>query len=259
MGLGYGERIQEVSQGKRSNIILALDLPVGEESPKDFVDKCSKLVGKVSRHICAVKTNRQTAVFLSSTRLSTLVNRMHEMELPTIMDCKLNDVGHTNVVIAEQYFDVGFDAITASPFVGWKEGLEPVFSLSESMGRGILLLAFMSHTASREGYGQTVVDAKTRKLVPQYEVFARWALRWGADGVIVGATYPPIISEIHGILRDRVPIYSPGIGPQGGAIGKAMRAGSKYLIVGRSILQSSDPAEAARIICRRAREPLESF
>jgi orotidine-5'-phosphate decarboxylase len=93
-----------------------------------------------------------------------------------------------------------------------------------------------------------VIDQKTGEKIPQYISFARKALAWGADGVVVGATYPEKIKEIHGILGEKIPIYSPGIGAQGGEIKAALNAGARYLIVGRAIVQASNPAEAAKQI-----------
>ncbi|MEM3615299.1 MAG: hypothetical protein QXX09_01460 [Candidatus Methanomethylicia archaeon] len=42
------------------------------------------------------------------------------------------------------------------------------------------------------------------------------------------------------------PIYTPGIGFQGGEIRSCVEAGSTYFIVGRSIFQAEDPVEAAK-------------
>ncbi|MEM3166653.1 MAG: orotidine 5'-phosphate decarboxylase / HUMPS family protein, partial [Candidatus Methanomethylicia archaeon] len=81
---------------------------------------------------------------------------------------------------------------------------------------------------------------------PLYKIFAERALKWGADGVIVGGTYPEKIREIKSILLGKIPIYTPGIGLQGGEIKACIDAGSEYFIVGRSIFQAEDPVEAAR-------------
>jgi len=164
------------------------------------------------------------------------------------MDCKVNDVEHTNRLIAEYYYRAGFDAITANPFVGWEEGLQPVFELAQQMDRGVILLVYMSHRGAEEGYGQVVRDVRSGALVPQYVVFARKALEWKADGVIVGATYPEKIGEISAILENCIPIYSPGIGAQGGKIELATKAGARYLIVGRSLTLSKNPAEDAKYV-----------
>jgi orotidine-5'-phosphate decarboxylase len=169
------------------------------------------------------------------------------------MDCKINDIGSTNRVIAENYYNAGFDAVIANPFVGWEEGLQPVFEVAERMQKGVILLCYMSHKASWEGYGQMVQEKETRKLTPQYIAFAEKALEWNADGVVVGATYPEKIAEVHQILTDKVPIYSPGIGAQGGDISSAVNAGASYLIVGRTIIDAPNPATSARQIREVAR------
>ena len=151
------------------------------------------------------------------------------------MDAKVNDIGATNQVIAEYYFAAGFDAIIANPFVGWEEGMKPLFDVSKRLNRGVILLTYMSHKGAAEGYGQTVVDPYTGEQIPQYVSFARKAVQWGADGVVVGATHPEKIAEVKTILQGKAAIYSPGVGVQGGGAESAVRAGSDYLIVGREI------------------------
>jgi orotidine-5'-phosphate decarboxylase len=110
----------------------------------------------------------------------------------------------------------------------------------------------MSHKGAAEGYGQTVLDPKTGKPIAQYVSFARKALAWKADGVVVGATVPEKIREIHGVLGEAVPIYSPGVGAQGGTADAARKAGARYLIVGREITLAQNSAEAARKMLPRA-------
>jgi orotidine-5'-phosphate decarboxylase len=164
-----------------------------------------------------------------------------------IMDAKVNDIGNTNQVIAEYYFAAGFDAIIANPFVGWEEGMKPLFEVAKRSNRGVILLTYMSHRGAIEGYGQNTTDAETGAKIPQYVAFARRALAWGADGVVVGATVPQKIAEVKTILQDKVDIYSPGVGAQGGAAETAIKAGADYLIVGREIANSPDPEKSASI------------
>jgi len=229
-----------------SNVVLALDPP--PHPPQRLLRYSTRILEEVAPYICAVKLNRQLVLPLGLPKAGRLVKLIHDMNLPVIMDCKLNDVGHTNRAIAELYFNAGFDALTANPFTGWEDGLQPVFSLAQEMGRGILLLVYMSHRGASEGYGQLVQDPKSGRPRPQYLLFAEKALRWGADGVIVGATQPQRIREVHSILGDKVPIYAPGIGPQGGVAQSAVRAGARFLIVGRAILHAERPGEEARRI-----------
>ncbi len=182
----------------------------------------------------------------SSTASKPFIKTIHSKGLLAIMDCKANDIGNTNQIIAEYYFAAGFDALIANPFVGWEEGLQPIFDVARKQKRGIILLTYMSHKGAAEGYGQTVIEVETGKPTTQYFSFARKALTWNADGAVVGATVPNKIREIHAILGEAVPIYSPGVGAQGGATETARKAGARFLIVGREITQAQNPAETAR-------------
>lgn len=228
-----------------SNIVLALDLPLDDR----LLPRSTEMLETVGPYVCALKINRQLVLPLGLfDGVKKTLNLAHNQGLPCIMDCKINDVGHTNRAIAECYYKAGFDAVTANPFVGWNGGLQPVFEVARQMQRGVILLVYMSHKGADEGYGQTILDPKAGKLVPQYLVFAQKALSWEADGAIVGATYPERIGEVHALLKDGVPIYSPGVGVQGGGIESAIRAGARYLIVGRAITLAEKPVEAAKTI-----------
>ena len=69
-----------------------------------------------------------------------LVEQIRGQGMLAIMDAKVNDIGNTNQIIAEYYFAAGFDAIIANPFVGWEEGLKPLFDVSKRLNRGVILL-----------------------------------------------------------------------------------------------------------------------
>lgn len=249
----FSELIQKKAHEKGSRIVLALDLEARER--RLLLDRSLKILRSVKEYICAVKVNRQLVLPLGLYEgVQTIVREAHRLRIPTIMDAKLNDVGHTNEVIARHYFKTGFDAIIASPFIGWKGGLEPVFNLSKKMSRGILLLTYMSHEGAAEGYGQTVIDASTGARSYQFEVFAKKAIDWNADGIIVGATHPERIAEIRKLVGDKLAIYSPGVGVQGGEVARSLNAGATYLIVGRSIFSSKNPEGAAKEICNAANQ-----
>jgi orotidine-5'-phosphate decarboxylase len=248
MKLEFKQFIDHAATRNNSPIVLALDLT--REAREDLFKRTMKLIKTVSHSLCAVKFNHQILLPLGlHERVKILVDEVHKHDIPAIMDAKINDIGHTNEFIASQYFSVGFDAIIANPFAGFKDGLEPVFRISKAQQKGVLLLVHMSHSGASEGYGQTVLDEKGEKRA-QFEVFAERAVRWGADGVIVGATFPETITRVHSILGDGIPIFSPGVGVQGGSLGRALAAGAKYAIVGRSIYESDDPAKSAENLRR---------
>ncbi len=242
--MSFRTRMEETAKKNESRIVLALDFPFqNPEKRGDLLTKAQNVLEIVHPHICAVKINHHLVLPLGVfDGIQYLVNRIHNKGLLAIMDCKVNDIGSTNQVIAEYYYTAGFDALIANPFVGWEEGLEPIFDAAHRLDRGVILLTYMSHKGAKEGYGQTICNPRTGVKRAQYVSFAKKALRWNADGVVVGATHPEKIREIHDILKGKVPIYSPGIGAQGGAAETALKSGARYLIVGREITLAENPA-----------------
>lgn len=240
--------MEKVARNQESNIVLNLDFPFEKpENRGNLFFRAERILEAVHPYICAVKFNHHLVLPLGTfDGVQKLVNKAHEMGLMTIMDCKVNDIGSTNEVIAEYYYAAGFDALIANPFIGWEEGLKLVFDVARRLQRGVIILVYMSHKAATEGYGQTIYDVETGEKMLQYVSFAQKALKWNADGVVVGATYTEKIREVYGILGEKTPIYSPGIGVQGGEIKSALKAGARYLLVGRSITLAENPAESAK-------------
>jgi orotidine-5'-phosphate decarboxylase len=239
--------MERTSRTRESSIVLALDFPYHDLGTRDeLLTKATSTLKLVLPYICAVKINHHLALPLGTfDGVQELVRQIHENGCLAIMDCKINDIGATNQVISEYYYSAGFDALIANPFIGWEEGLKPIFEVAHRLNRGVILLNYMSHKGSLEGYGQTIIDPQTGEKTLQYLYFAKKALEWRADGVVVGATYPEKIGEVYGLLKEKIPIYSPGVGAQGGSSELALKAGSRYLIVGREIVQSQDPAFTA--------------
>jgi orotidine-5'-phosphate decarboxylase len=240
--------MEETAKNRESSIILALDFPFqSPENRENLLTKAQDVLEAVNPYICAVKINHHLVLPLGTfDGIQKLIKKIHEKGLLAIMDCKANDIGTTNQVITEYYYAAGFDALIANPFVGWEEGLKPIFDIARKLQRGVILLTYMSHKGASEGYGQTIYDEETGAKTKQYLSFAKKALNWNADGVVVGATYPEKIREIREILKENVPIYSPGIGVQGGKAETALKAGTRYLIVGRDIALAQNPTEIAK-------------
>ena len=249
--MSFKIKMQESAKSKNSRLVLALDFPFEAIANREnILAKAQKVLKAVHPYVCAVKINHHLTLPLGTfDGVQQLVEQIRGQGMLAIMDAKVNDIGNTNQIIAEYYFAAGFDAIIANPFVGWDEGLKPLFEVSKKLNRGVILLTYMSHKGASEGYGQTIIDPQTGEKTLQYISFAKKALMWGADGVVVGATVPEKIAEVKQILQDKVDIYSPGVGAQGGAAETAIKAGASYLIVGREITNSTDPATSARLLC----------
>ena len=246
--MSFKLKMQQSAESKKSKIVLALDFPYeAPDNRGEILSNAQRILKAVHPYICAVKINHHLTLPLGTfDGVQQLIEQIRGAGLMAIMDAKVNDIGNTNQVIAEYYYSAGFDALIANPFVGWDEGLKPLFEVSKRLCRGVILLCYMSHKGASEGYGQTIIDPETGIASSQYLSFAKKALKWEADGVVVGATVPDKIREIKKVLDQDVAIYSPGVGAQGGGAETAVKAGSNYLIVGREIISASDPAVAAK-------------
>jgi orotidine-5'-phosphate decarboxylase len=242
---------------RKSRLIVGLDLTADTpqliegrlSATKDELEtRARNIIQQTSDSVVAYKFNRQIVLPLGlfeGTR--RLIESIHEEGLLAIMDCKINDIGNTNGWITRYYLDAGFDAVIVNPLVGWEGGLDTVFKLVRERKRAVITLCYMSHPAADEGYGLSVVmDEKKKKHEPLYMTFARRAVSWDADAVIVGATYPDRIREVRSMLGEDIPILSPGVGAQGGSAREAIDAGASYVIAARSVCNAENPGSAAR-------------
>ncbi|MDI9619954.1 MAG: orotidine 5'-phosphate decarboxylase [Candidatus Nezhaarchaeota archaeon] len=241
-GSYFLEAVERASTRNGSRIVLALDV----EGPKPL-ERAEEILEEAGSFICSVKVNKHLVLPQGLRAVKRLVERAHELGLPAIADCKSCDIGSTNRVEASLYFEAGFDALTVMPLAGWSQGLEEVFKLAEGEDRGILAVAYMSHRGAEEFFNMVVYDEELGSFDKLHRVFLRRALRWGADGFIVGATRPEAIAQAKNVVGGK-PIFSPGAVAQGGNPVEAVRAGASYVIVGRAICASERPGEKAREI-----------
>lgn len=235
---GFKKKLQESSAKKQSRVVLALDVtgPTERRLPR-----AKRVLEATTTSIAAVKVNLHLFLPFGLIGLSDIVETCIRSELPLIADLKLNDIASTNLDVGEQLYGSGFDAIIANPLVGLNEGLGPLIQQAHSHGHGIILLVYMSHKGSAEGY-----SLKSQTGKPLFVLFAERAKRWQADGVIVSAKSPGRIADVKRIVGKGIFVMSPGVGAQGGDAREAFAAGSDFIIVGRSVLESSDPARTIR-------------
>jgi orotidine-5'-phosphate decarboxylase len=230
----FRERIARAADAKKSPIVLALDPPANRRNLPGFA---TKIIRAVEHHICAVKMNFHLILPLSASEISRINKIVHSYGLQSIADIKLNDIENTNEVAIDHLTRMGFDAVIANPFIG-KGGLVALLQKAHRAKAGVIALVYMSHRGAKEGFGLEVAG---RGL---YREFLERAVAAGADGIVVGATQLDILRQV----ARQLPVYSPGIGAQGGDAGQAIKNGADYLIIGRSIIESRQPAKVAKDI-----------
>ena len=246
--MGFRELAKRAKEEKGSPVVLALDL--APDKPSKLMRRARAVLDDVAPYICGLKVNFHLILPLGLSGVKPLIDRAHELGLFCLADPKLSDIGSTNEVAARYYFEAGFDALTASPLVGWENGLEPVFELARREGRGVILLAYMSHPGASDFFALELGGPKGARL---YELFVRKAVDWGADGLVVGATRPEAIRAVRELAGPKALIFSPGVGAQGGEPRSALEAGADFLIVGRSIVMADEPAKAAETLLNAIR------
>lgn len=250
----FSIRMAQAARKKESRIILAMDpRPGAGEDLKLFA---KKTIGAVAGHVCAVKVNFHLLLPLSAGDMWEIAKFAHSHGLLLIADIKLNDIDSTNEAAVEHLARMGFDAVIANPFMG-SATLSSLVEKARALGMGVIALVYMSHPDAGEGYGMQASDGAAF-----YRKFLDRAARAQADGVVVGATQAEILREVAALAasggsegKNRLAIYSPGVGAQGAEPEQTVRDGADYLIVGRSIVEAEDPAAAARDMKRRAGLP----
>lgn len=232
----FKKRMLESSAGK-SRIILANDL-IYDNADK-LESKTLLLINKLNKYICAVKFNFHLILPLGEKKLAKINKVAHDVGLQTIADIKLNDIGNTNIVSIKRLWNCGFDAVIANPIMG-PENLNELTKNAHSARKGVIALVHMSHPGARSGYGLRVLNSGGKQVGKIHDLFLKWSLSSSVDGIVVGATVPEIISSASKCANGLCDIYSPGVGTQGGDPRRALKAGSNYLIVGRTILKSKN-------------------
>ena len=234
----FSDRIKK--SAKTSPIILANDY-----DPKipNIESKTLRNIKLLNNYLCGIKINFHLLLQLDKKQISKINKTAHDSGLQCIADIKLNDIGNTNLITAENLWSMGFDAVIVNPIMG-KKSLKNLVESSHKKNKGVISLCHMSAPEAKLSYELKIKTSSKKNQL--YQLFLDWALDSHADGIIVGATYPKIISYCKKSTRGKLSLFSPGIGIQGGSASKAKKLGSDYLIVGRTILNSKNPVQTTK-------------
>jgi orotidine-5'-phosphate decarboxylase len=228
-----------------SSIILANDLD--DKNLELLEKKTLKNIETLGKYLCAIKFNFHLLLPLGEKSIQKINRVAHDFGLQTIADIKLNDIGNTNLITLQRLWKSEFDAVIANPIMG-PENLSDIVKNAHDNNRGVITLVHMSHPGAKLGYGLKVQDPNTKNMSNLHNLFLKWSYSMHVDGIVIGATVPKLIELSSKKAKGRFEIYSPGVGTQGGNPTDALNAGTNYLIVGRTILNSKNPRlEAHRL------------
>lgn len=253
-GRKFLQRLIRSAEAKNSRIVLALDL-LGQ-GRLELRDSAISLIRELGKDLAAVKVNFHLLLPLSIlSDVKKICVEAHKMELQVIADLKLNDIASTNLLTTSYLWRAGFDAVIVNPIAGYEDGLEPLLEDARIQEKGVIVLGYMSHSGAQDTYGLSVNSPLHDRVSTLSELFVSRALDWGADGLVIGATYPKTIKKTRQLVGDRLPIFSPGIATQGGDPKAAIKAGTDFLIVGRGILEAKDPSRTLSSLRKKTWPP----
>lgn len=205
---------------RRTGVVLALD----ETDPA----RALAVAETVAPYIDAVKINWPLVLSAGPDMIDRLASKIH-----VICDFKVADIPNTVRLIVEGCVARGASAVIVHAFTG-SDSMKA--AVDAAAGKAdIIAVTEMSHPGGLEF---TAKHAEDLALV---------GVRNGAKGFIAPATRPDRIAAVRKVIGD-LTIMSPGVGTQGGSARDAILAGADYVIVGRAIYGSDDPAGVASAI-----------
>ncbi len=235
----FKDLLEKEAQQRETRLILALDEP-------DY-KKAYATLKATAKHLLAVKVHPEMPLIWNKGH-GQVVKKFKERVPFVILDAKLADISSSNSFKSEYYFTQGYDAIICHGFPG-KESVQAVQAAAQKASaegkgeKGVFLLCAMTSPGHLFG-------------VETAQKLAQMAQELNVDGIIAPGNQYELLAKIHSFAPS-IPIASPGIGTQGGDAKKAAESGTRYAIVGRSILNSEKPALEARRLKNAINEDLK--
>jgi orotidine-5'-phosphate decarboxylase len=232
------------------------------KAPNPALEFNKRIIEATHDLVCAYKLNLAFYEALGDLGWETMRQTLAMIpgNIITIGDGKRGDIGNTSAQYAKALFELGFDAVTVNPYMGF-DSIEPFLKDSQ---RGAFILALTSNPGSKDFQRLRV------GRVPLYEKVAATAKKWNKNknvGLVVGATYPKELSRIRKIVPT-MPLLIPGIGKQGGDLKSSIRFGCDkhgelaLINASRSVIYASlgeDFAAAARREATKLRDEIRRY
>ncbi|MBN9005329.1 MAG: orotidine-5'-phosphate decarboxylase [Rhizobiales bacterium] len=219
----------------RDRLIVALDVP--------GVAAAEAMIGKLGDSVTFYKIGYQLAYAGGL----PLVRQLSAAGKKVFIDLKLHDIGNTVARGVESVAKLGATFLTVHAYPQtMKAAVEARSGSSLRILAVTVLTSYDDNDLHAAGYRLNVTD-----LV---EARARQAQELGVDGLVCS---PEEAANIRKIVGSRMDLVTPGIRPAGSATGdqkrimtpaRAIAAGANYLVVGRPVMEASDPKAAADAI-----------
>jgi len=227
--------MQPANIAASDRLIVALDLP--------SVAAAEAMIARLGEAVNFYKIGYQ----LGFAGGLPLARRLADQGKKVFVDLKLHDIGNTVARGVESVAALGATFLTVHAYPQtMKAAVEARAGSDLKILAVTVLTSYDDGDLHAAGYRLSVSD-----LV---EARAQQAQVLGLDGLV---SSPEEAAALRKIVGHRMVLVTPGIRPAGGATGdqkrimtpaRAIAAGSDYLVVGRPIVEASDPRAAADAI-----------
>lgn len=221
----------------RDRLIVALDVP--------NVAAAEAMIARLGDSVTFYKIGYQ----LGYAGGFPLVRKLVDAGKKVFLDLKLHDIGNTVAKGVESVAGLGATFLTVHAYPQTMKAAVEARAGSKLEILAVTVLTSYDETDLREaGYRLGVSD-----LV---KLRAEQAKAIGVDGLVCSAEEAANLRTIAGA---QMSLVTPGIRPAGSAVGdqkrimtpaRAIAAGADYLVVGRPVMEASDPKAAAEAIVR---------
>jgi orotidine-5'-phosphate decarboxylase len=219
----------------KDRLIVSLDLP--------NLESAEAMIARLGDSVTFYKIGYQL-VYAGGL---SLAQKLRAAGKKVFIDVKLHDIGNTVTRGVESLSTSGATFLTVHAY--------PQTMQAAVAGRGnsglqilaVTVLTSYNETDLQEaGYRHTIADLVATR--------ARQAKALGVDGLVCS---PEEVAALRAIVGDQMSLVTPGIRPEGSSSGdqkrimtpaRAIAAGADYLVVGRPIVEASDPKAAADAI-----------
>ena len=226
--------MQPANIAARDRLIVALDLP--------SVALAEAMIARLGEAVSFYKIGYQLAYAGGL----PLVRQLADQGKKVFVDLKLHDIGNTVARGVESVAGLGATFLTVHAYP------QTMKAAVEARGSSLKILAVTVLTSYDDGdlhaagYRLSVSD-----LV---EARAQQAQVLGVDGLV---SSPEEAAALRKIVGHQMSLVTPGVRPAGSATGdqkrmmtpgRAIAAGSDYLVIGRPIMEAGDPKAAAEAV-----------
>ena len=223
-----------------SKIIVALDYEKEAEA--------LALVDQIDPSLCRLKVGKEMFTTLGI----NFVKQLHQRNFDVFLDLKYHDIPNTVARAVRSAADLGVWMVDLHASGGLRM-MEEAKRILEPYGKDAPLLIAVTVLTSMEDLDllQIGINASPMEQVLR---LAHLTQRAGLDGVVCSPQEVEILRNAYG---EEFKLVTPGIRPIGADFGDqrrvmtptaAIRAGSDYLVIGRPITKTDNPAEVLRSI-----------